>query len=156
MKPYGILIDFSRDPRRISAMKKKVIVPIPVRFRDIDAMGHVNNAVYFTYFEEGRKAFLREAFGITRPGDYPFILERTACDYLRPIRLDDQVILGVDIAGMGTKSFTFGYVLYDGRDAAVVYGKGESVMVMYDYAKAATVALDAALADVLREYMPIP
>jgi acyl-ACP thioesterase len=38
---------------------KRVVADLTVRFRDIDAMGHVNNAVFFTFFEEGRSAFLR-------------------------------------------------------------------------------------------------
>ncbi|MBU2497282.1 MAG: thioesterase family protein, partial [Proteobacteria bacterium] len=42
---------------------KELITELAVRFRDIDAMGHVNNAVFFTYFEEGRKAFLEEVLG---------------------------------------------------------------------------------------------
>jgi acyl-CoA thioester hydrolase len=134
-------------------MKKRALIPVTVRFRDIDAMGHVNNAVYFTYFEEGRKAFLKEAFGITRPADYPFILARTACDYLRPVRLDDALMLAVDIAAVGTKSFTFRYELFNPEDAALVYGRGESVMVMYDYGTSATVAMDREFASVLREYM---
>jgi acyl-CoA thioester hydrolase len=37
----------------------RMAVPIEVRFRDLDAMGHVNNAVYFTYFEHARLHYLR-------------------------------------------------------------------------------------------------
>ncbi|MBL7226216.1 MAG: hypothetical protein ISS59_08770, partial [Desulfobacteraceae bacterium] len=46
---------------------KKLNIDINVRFRDIDSMGHVNNAVFFTYFEEGRKAFLHTLFNIIEP-----------------------------------------------------------------------------------------
>ena len=49
---------------------KQVVVQVPLRFRDIDAMGHVNNAVFFTLFEEGRKVFLEDlAAGIGHVGD---------------------------------------------------------------------------------------
>ena len=100
---------------------KKVSTDIAVRFRDIDAMGHVNNAVYFTYFEEGRKAFLREALGIVNPADYPFIMARTSCDFIKPITLDDPVRLIVYISEIGTKSITFRYELCRGDDASTVF-----------------------------------
>jgi acyl-CoA thioester hydrolase len=83
---------------------RKVTTDITVRFSDIDAMGHVNNAVYLTYFEEGRKAFLGEAVGIVHPADYPFILARTVCDFVKPIRLEDRVALDVWISGIGKKA----------------------------------------------------
>ena len=62
---------------------KKISTPIAVRFRDVDSMGHVNNAVYFTYFEEGRKAFVHELFGLKRPTDFQFILAHGGNSYKR-------------------------------------------------------------------------
>ncbi len=110
-----------------------VIFQLEVRFRDIDAMGHVNNALFMTYFEEGRKAFLREVFDITEPSRYPFILARIECDYLRPVSIDDGISVRVWVTGIGTKSFTFVYELFDPRRAGALYAKGSSVMVFYDY-----------------------
>jgi len=113
-------------------------------------MGHVNNAVYLTYFEEGRKAFLGKAAGIVHPADYPFILARTACDFVKPIRLEDRVALDIWISGIGTKSFTFKYELHDGNGA--VYGRGESVMVMYDYGSGKTIPIPGGFLERIREY----
>lgn len=76
-------------------MNKKIITDITIRFRDIDSMGHVNNAVYFTYFEEGRKEFLRSLFNIVSPSEYNFILAHIRCDYLKPIRISDPISLHV-------------------------------------------------------------
>jgi len=76
----------------MSRTKHKIVTTgIQVRFADIDAMGHVNNAVHLIYFEEGRKAFLREVLDIVDPSDYPFILAKISCEYKRPIRLEDPV-----------------------------------------------------------------
>ncbi len=66
---------------------KKIVTEIKTRFRDIDSMGHVNNAVYLTYFEEGRKEFIYSLFGIINPEDYNFILAHIACDFLKPISI---------------------------------------------------------------------
>lgn len=112
---------------------KTIIAPITVRFRDIDAMGHVNNALFLTYFEEGRKAFLDEVFGIIEPAQYPFILARISCDYLKPIGLEDAAALRVWVSDIGAKSFTFVYELFDPGNDTCVYAKGMSVMVYYDY-----------------------
>jgi acyl-CoA thioester hydrolase len=134
-------------------MGKHVTVPIPVRFRDIDVMGHVNNAVYLTYFEEGRKAFLKEVWDITEPGRYPFILARISCDYLRPIRLGDEISLRVCVSNLGTKSFTFSYAIHDPSDETILYGRGESVMVMYDYGKSETIPIAPELSEKLTPYL---
>ena len=112
---------------------KKISTHIEVRFRDVDSMGHVNNAVFLTYFEEGRKAFLSEVLGIVDPADYPFILARIDCDFLKPVRLGNSLILLIWIGEIGERSFAFKYQLADAKDVSLTYGKGESVMVYFDY-----------------------
>jgi len=134
---------------------KKIITGIPVRFRDIDAMGHVNNAVYFTYFEEGRKAFVREVFGIVSPSDYNFILAHISCDFLRPIKISDAVYLETWIGEIGQKRFDFIYRLAQksaNSDAPVVYAKGRSVQVFFDYQKNTTVTIPVFVREKILEY----
>jgi acyl-CoA thioester hydrolase len=73
-----------------------VVVPIQVRFRDLDALGHVNNAVYLTYLEVARAAY----FSRLEPdwvGKGHFILARAEVDFLRPILLEDPVEVGVRV-----------------------------------------------------------
>jgi len=112
---------------------RKVVYEIEVRFRDIDSMGHVNNAVFLTYFEEGRKVFLRDVLAIVDPKDYPFILAHIDCDFLRPLKLGDSPLLEVWIGEIREKSFAFAYRIVERWDEAVVYTKGRSVMVLFDY-----------------------
>lgn len=131
---------------------KTITAPITVRFRDIDAMGHVNNALFLTYFEEGRKAFLNDVFGIVEPAQYPFILARISCDYLKPVGLEDAVSLRVWVSDIGAKSFTFVYELFDPKDAAVVYAKGMSVMVYCDYDEKKTMPIPDAFKKKILEY----
>ncbi|MFC1883395.1 acyl-CoA thioesterase [Thermodesulfobacteriota bacterium] len=112
---------------------KRISLEIPVRFRDIDAMGHVNNAVFFTYFEEGRKVFIGKLLGIVEPSDYYFILARIECEYLRAVTLSNEVLLETWIGHIGEKSFTFKYAVLDRKDHSIVYARGESVQVFFDY-----------------------
>lgn len=117
---------------------KKIIIDIPIRFRDIDFMGHVNNVVFLTYFEEGRKEFLHALFGIDNPENYNFILAHLSCDYLKPIRLNDTVSLEIWVGKIGRKSFNFNYLLVGKTDMdgkPTLYAKGQSIQVYFDYKK---------------------
>lgn len=108
-------------------------VDLNVRFRDLDAMGHVNNAVFFTYFEEGRKAFFQTHFEKNGASDFLFILAHAACDYRKPITLKDAIRLCMWVGEMSTKRFDFIYRLIDGRDSNTIYASGRSVQVSFDY-----------------------
>lgn len=102
-----------------------VVVPIQVRFRDLDALGHVNNAVYLTYLEVARAAY----FSRLEPdwvGKGHFILARAEVDFLRPILLQDPVEVGVRVVRLGRSSFDMEYlVLAAGEEAA----RGKTVQV---------------------------
>lgn len=117
---------------------KKVKIPVNIRFKDIDAMGHVNNAVYITYFEEGRKEFLIQVLGVADPSEYSMILATIQCEYLKPLQITDDVMLETWLSEIKTRSFKFKYRIYcPGTD--ITFAKGESVMVAYDYRKKASV-----------------
>lgn len=133
----------------------KICLDLEVRFRDIDSMGHVNNAVFMTYFEEGRKAFLHKVLNIVDPADYPFILARLSCDYLRPIKLGDEVSLQLWIGEIGEKSFTFKYAIVDREDGHKVYGKGQSVMVCFDYRKNRSTRIPAEFQERISPYLDL-
>jgi acyl-CoA thioester hydrolase len=68
-------------------------VTIVIRWRDLDALGHVNSAVFATYFEETREAWLLGAFkGAVRRDE--IVVARIEIDYLRPVSLEDEELLG--------------------------------------------------------------
>ena len=122
-------------------MNKKIITDITTRFRDIDSMGHVNNAVYFTYFEEGRKEFLRSLFNIVNPDEYNFILAHIRCDYLKPIRISDPISLELWVGEIGLKKFDLVYAIVNRDDSSAVYATGRSVQIFYDYKKNASMPI---------------
>lgn len=122
-----------------------------VRFRDLDGMGHVNNAVFFTYMESARIAYLASLGA----GDNPqqsLILARAEADFRSPIAFGEEIEVGVRTARMGTKSFELEYeVRADGRLAA----EGKSVLVGYDYEKGASVEIPAEWREWLSEEVPV-
>ena len=106
-----------------------------VRFRDLDAMGHVNNAVFSTYLEQARFRFL-EHLGLARIDDEPpLILARVEVDFRSPATFGDVVEIGVRSGGVGTKSFTLEYELRVGER---LVAEARSVQVGYDYGREET------------------
>jgi acyl-CoA thioester hydrolase len=99
-----------------------------VRFRDCDAMGHVNNAVYSTYLEEARIGVLG---GL---GD--FILARVEIDFRSELRAGEEVEVRSRCSRVGTKSFDLEHeIRADGR----VVAEAKSVLVSYDYETSSSV-----------------
>ncbi|MDA0973383.1 MAG: thioesterase family protein [Bacteroidetes bacterium] len=110
----------------------KVSTKIHVRFSDIDVMGHVNNAIYLSYFEQGRMGFFNESVGIK--WDWRtngIVLAHNEVDYLHPILLNDKPIIDTWLESVGEKSLTFMYDLNDGKGKT--FARGKSVLVSYDY-----------------------
>ena len=108
-----------------------------VRFRDVDAMGHVNNAVYLTYLEEARAAWML-ALGLAVGHEFPIIIARAEIDFRSPARFGEEIEIGVKAGRFGTKSFDLEYELRAG-DRAVAAAK--TICVAYDYERGETVAI---------------
>jgi len=129
---------------------KVFTLDIAVRFRDIDAMGHVNNAVFFTYLEQGRIEFTQ----LTPDLGISFLLAHVSCDYIKPVMLGNQLTLRMWVNRIGTKSYGFQYEIVDSSDGSAVYATGESVQVLFDPAENVSMEITEGLRDRLREYLP--
>lgn len=105
-----------------------------VRFRDLDSLGHVNNAVFLTYLEEARIAYL-DPLGAEAQN---MILARVEIDFRAPLRMDDELEIGVRPARIGTKSFDLEYEVHAGDTLAA---EAKTVLVSYDYASGRPVEL---------------
>ena len=110
-----------------------------VRFRDLDGLAHVNNAVFLTYMESARIAYLSSLGGGRNP-QASMILARMEVDFRSPVVLGEAIEVGVRPGRLGTKSFELEYeVRADGRLAA----EGRSVLVGYDYTRGESVEIPA-------------
>ncbi len=122
---------------------------IEIRFKDLDALGHVNNAVFFTYFEEGRKKFFLKYSNVLKPSEFGFILAHISCDYLKPVLLTDRLKLRLTVGAIKNKSFVFHYRLMDRKDDSVAFARGESIQVCYDYSRDKSVPIPPGLKEKL-------
>src|SRR4026209_412868 len=112
---------------------------LSVRFRDCDAMGHVNHAVYLTYFEQGRLTFWREITGSPSPHTR-VIIARAECDYRSPAHFGDELEVRLRVGAIGRTSFTLEYEIANATTGAQVATE-KTVMVSYDYAASQPVPL---------------
>ncbi len=102
---------------------------ITIRFRDIDVMGHVNNAVYLSYFEQTRIHYFKYLLG--RDWDWQkdgIILLKNEIEYLKPLKLGDDPEIEMKVDKIGTKSFILSYFVWLNEEC---YCKGKSVLVGY-------------------------
>jgi acyl-CoA thioester hydrolase len=105
---------------------------LEVRWRDLDALGHVNNAVYLTYLEQARVHYMREVgLGFQSLEDVGMILAEVTCTYHSPLSLGERVTIWVRVSELRNSSFFFEYRIEgeDGRLAATA----RSAQVCYDY-----------------------
>ena len=109
-----------------------------VRFADVDAMGHVNNAVFLTYLEDARNAFLAELGLIRTLEDIRMILARVEIDFRSPLRHGEEIEVYVRPSRFGTKSFDLEYEL---RAGGRLVAEARTVLVGYDYEQAAPIEL---------------
>jgi acyl-CoA thioester hydrolase len=108
-------------------------ISIDVRFRDLDAIGHVNNAVYLTYIESARVAYWLYVTGRTGVDAVDIILARAEVDYRSPVVLGETIEVTVRTLSMRRSSFVLGFTLTE-RGTGRVVAEAKNVAVYFDYA----------------------
>lgn len=108
-----------------------VRITVPVAWGEMDAFGHVNNVVYFRYFENARIEFLRR-IGFVDNREIGPILASTHCRFRRPVTYPDQLLVGVRATELDDDRFTIEYRLAS-EELGEVAAEGGAVVVSYDY-----------------------
>ena len=117
-----------------------VVRELHPRFRDTDAMGHINNAVYVTYLEVARQEYWAR---LTRVQDYrrvPFILAHVTIDFRSEALVDEVLLVGIRCEWTGTKSFAFRYEIHE-RETGRRIVDATSIQVCYDYVSKRSIAI---------------
>ena len=114
-----------------------VVIEIPVAWGEMDAYGHVNNAVYFRWFESARIAYF-DRIGLhetkDRDGVGP-ILASTRCRFRLPLAYPDTVSVGAAVPELGGDRFTMLYRVVSQRHHRLA-AEGDGLVVTYDYERA--------------------
>ena len=111
-----------------------VVIEVPVAWGEMDSLRHVNNIVYFHYFESARTAYFeRVGFWahMDETGTGP-ILASTQCRFRLPLTYPDTVSVGARVSEVGDDRFVMRYAVVSHREAKVA-AEGDGLIVSYDY-----------------------
>ena len=119
-----------------------IITEIPVAWGEMDALSHVNNVVYFRYFETARIDYFNRTSLMT---DIPKtnigpVLGETSCKYFRPVTYPDTLSVGSKIVKLGEDRFEMEYAIFS-QNQQQLTTKGRAKVVMFDFANQRTVPL---------------
>ena len=117
--------------------------PIQIRFKDIDALNHVNNANHITYFELARVKYFDDVVNEeVNWSEQGIILAKITVDYKAPVYFKDKLFVYTKCTRLGNKSFDLAYSLVreeNGKETELA--SGSSVQVCFDYKKQATIPI---------------
>lgn len=110
-----------------------VVFQSPVAWGEMDALGHVNNIIYFRYFESARMEYLRQ-IGLDDfiPEGIGVILHSTQCRFRVPLTYPDTVTVGACAKKIEADRFSMEYIVYSQKVKAIA-AEGSGLLVMYDY-----------------------
>jgi acyl-CoA thioester hydrolase len=115
-------------------MSQPFSIRFPVRFRDVDVLGHVNNAVYFTYMESARTAYWLKTFGGTSLRDLQFIVAHAECDFKIAARYGDELEVTIRTTSVRNSSFDWNYEIRNAITSELI-ANGKTIQVYYNYAE---------------------
>ncbi|NOZ01967.1 MAG: acyl-CoA thioesterase [Deltaproteobacteria bacterium] len=129
-------------------MDIRFVSKMRVEFRDLDAMGHVNNAVYMSYLETARMDFYDQTFGEDGFNRFPIILGEVRIRFKSPAYIKEVLELGIRVTEISRRTFTFEYLIREEKTGRLVV-EAESIQVMYDYKAGKTIDVPAEFEEII-------
>ena len=131
------------------------VTELMVQWGDMDALGHVNNTVFFRWFESSRICYLEESGMSKVLGELNVgpILAATDCNYVRQVLYPDTVRVGTMVKRLGRSSSTLTHIVHSDRLGTTV-AYGESVVVVFDFASQRPVRIPQEVRDLLVSFQP--
>ncbi|MDF2855782.1 MAG: thioesterase [Neobacillus sp.] len=127
-------------------------IQITVRFGETDALGHINNASFFIYFEEARIRFFETMGYKMNTEDWKFILASTKCDFISQGYFNQSLTIKSYISKIGTKSFQLDHDILDTNTEKLI-AKGNAVMVHFDFQLQKSEPLPELLVESLNQHL---
>lgn len=116
------------------AMSWHIVESFPVHWGEMDALGHVNHARFFTWFETARIALLAKIGVLAAgPSNMGPILANISCDYRKPVVFPATVSIGARVTAVGRTSITMVYSVWIDNTPEVPHATATSVIVLVDY-----------------------
>jgi acyl-CoA thioester hydrolase len=132
----------------------KFSIELPVQFRDIDVMGHVNHATYLQYMETARVELARSLGQVTKGFRSSFILASARCEFKKPIIDERRITVTVWVSRIGDRSWDLDYSIHGPKH--VEYAVGRTTQVAYNYKTRSAVQISGILKRKLAKYIDRP
>lgn len=130
-------------------MSRISIIP---RFGETDALGHVNNASYFSYLEEARIRFFEEIGYNISSKEWNFILASTKCDFVNQGYFNQQMTINTYVSRIGTKSFQLEHDIICSQTGEII-AKANAIIVYFDFEKQKSAPIPGLLKEGLKSYL---
>ncbi len=128
--------------------------PIQMRWNDLDALGHVNNSVYVTYFEIARGQFMLNACPSWDWTKDMFLIANVHVDFLKELLLTSTTpLVHVRTVKIGGKSFVLEYIITSGKgEETIIHARGTTTQIMFDMKTRQTIEIPERVRASLREF----
>jgi len=132
-------------------------IKIKVRFSDLDAMRHVNNATYLTYLEEARIAYYKDIFNMPKKDlDFSAVVAKIEISYLQPIVLGEEVEVLSRTVKFGKKSSDIeNLIVVERNGEKIVAAQTFTKLVSYDYETLQSIETPADVVKQIREFVKL-
>ena len=109
----------------------KHVIPVQIRFSDVDQFGHMNNSVYFSLYDLAKTSYLRDVFGPQDWSKFAMVVANINADFLAPVYFTDSLMIETSVLHLGNKSFTLLQRAVD-KETKEVKCQCRTVMVAFD------------------------
>lgn len=140
----GTLLETTEETSSPTSVRL-IVMPLSVRWRDLDAFNHVNNSKYLSYLEEARLHWMTGLPGHGLDGEVAPVVAAATLNYRRPIGWPGQVMVTLFVERLGNSSVTIGHRITDAEDSSVLYCDGHTVLVWIARQNGRATALPAAV-----------
>lgn len=148
----NILIIINKNMHKIDNYKHKI--SMTVRFSDLDAMGHVNNAAYLSYLEEARIGYFNDILNYSKNNlAFGAVIARIEIDYISQIKLGDEVEVYTRCLKIGNKSSDLDNLIVIKKDRQnIIASHSITKLVAFDYSLGTSVVIPNEIKEIIREY----
>ena len=109
----------------------KHMMPVQIRFSDVDQYGHMNNSVYFSLYDLAKTSYMRAVFGDEDWNKTGIVVANINADFLAPVFFSDDITIETAVVHLGHKSFTLMQQAVD-KNSGIVKCQCRTIMVAYD------------------------
>jgi len=124
-----------------AARRPLIAVPIALRWRDLDALNHVNNSAFLTFIEEARLKWFATLDGPWTAANFMPVLAAVQVNYRAQLSWPAELVVELYCERLGNSSLTIAHRIVDAADREKVYSDGSSVLVWVDPMSGKSIAL---------------